>query len=64
MSRASSTKTAQHRVDLEHAFQMGYECGYSGPNETNCDFRIFSSPEFTKEWERGKLHGETAKRTS
>lgn len=44
----------QRAVDLAHAFDMGYDCGINGANAVNCDFRIFSAPEFTKAWESGK----------
>jgi hypothetical protein len=37
-----------------YAYKMGYDCAKNGANETNCHFPIFSSPENTKEWERGK----------
>lgn len=45
---------AQHLADLAYAEEMGYDCGLNGPNETNCHFAIFSSPEFTRAWDRGK----------
>lgn len=45
----------------EKAYKLGFDCGLNGSNLTNCDFRIFSTPEFTKEWERGKLDGENVK---
>ena len=61
--KASEKKpsAAQKKVDLEHVFEMGYDCGLNGPSTTNCDFRLFSSAEFTKEWEEGKRKGENAK---
>lgn len=42
-------------------YKLGYDCGLNGANTTNCDFRIFSTPENTKEWERGNKDGEMAK---
>ena len=40
--------------ELQNAYEMGKDNAINGSNETNCDFRIFSSPEKTKEWERGR----------
>ena len=41
-------------ITANYAYQMGYDCGRYGPNEINCNFRIFSSIENTVAWERGK----------
>jgi len=41
-----------------YAYRMGYRCGVNGADETNCHFSIFSTPENTKEWERGKNDAE------
>jgi hypothetical protein len=46
---------------LQYAYRMGHDCGLNGPNKTNCHFRIFSTREFTNEWERGKTAGEAEK---
>lgn len=46
------------------AYTAGYDCGLNGANETNCLFSIFSSPEGTKEWQRGKFDGEAARSCS
>lgn len=46
-----------------YAYQMGYDCGLNGSNLTNCSFAIFSTPENTKEWERGKKDAELSKDT-
>lgn len=40
--------------NLDYAYKMGHDCGLNGADETNCHFSIFSSPENTKEWEKGK----------
>ena len=53
---------AQDRVDLEYAESMGYDAGLNGANTVNSHFAIFSEPEFTKAWERGKARGD-AERT-
>lgn len=48
-------------MDTKAAYSFGYDAGLNGPNEINCSFRIFSDPEFTKAWERGKAKGEKEK---
>lgn len=35
------------------AYELGVDKAKNGPNETNCNFSIFSKPEFTRAWERG-----------
>ncbi|MFQ5539213.1 MAG: hypothetical protein ACE5FB_02345 [Candidatus Binatia bacterium] len=40
-----------------HAYEMGLDCGRNGPNETNCDFRIFSEEFYTLAWDLGKEKG-------
>lgn len=59
--RMAKLLTAQGHVDLDHAESMGYDCGKNGANETNCHFAIFSAPEFTKAWERGKARADAEK---
>jgi len=49
------------QAELEHAYQMGYDCGKNGPNTTNCHFVIFSRSEKTRAWERGKRDAEKAR---
>ena len=46
------------KADIEYAYNMGLDCGKNGANETNCHFSIFSNPQNTKEWERGKHDAE------
>lgn len=46
------------KIDEEHAERMGYDCGKNGPNETNCHFSLFSLPELTRAWERGKARAQ------
>lgn len=43
----------------EYAYEMGRDCAVNGANLTNCHFSIFSSPENTRAWERGKRDAET-----
>jgi hypothetical protein len=50
--------TEQH----SHEYLMGYDCGLNGPNTTNCSFKLFSTPEKTKQWELGKKVGELRKK--
>ena len=38
----------------KHAYLMGKDCAKNGANEVNCSFRIFSTPEKTKAWEKGR----------
>ena len=42
-------------------YKAGYQCGMIGANNVNCNFQLFSTPEKTKEWERGKKDAEKAK---
>lgn len=48
-------------VVQSNAYEAGYDNGMNGANPTNCDFRIFGSPESTREWERGKEQAEIDK---
>ena len=45
----------------EYAYKQGFDCGNNGANDDNCDYTIFSCPENTAEWERGKKSGEQSK---
>lgn len=42
------------QITEEYAEKMGRDCRDYGPNTTNCNFALFSRPELTKAWERGK----------
>ena len=42
----------------DYAYRMGRDCAVNGPNTTNCHHSIFSSPESTRAWERGKRDAE------
>lgn len=48
-------------VKPAQAYEYGVECGELGATVENCHFSIFSTPENTKEWERGKADGEKAR---
>jgi hypothetical protein len=39
---------------IKQAFEAGRDCGLNGPNEKNCDFRLFCTPEHTSAWENGR----------
>lgn len=52
------------KKNKEYAYKMGYDCGMNGSNLTNSNFAIFSTPENTKEWERGKKEAEIIKEKS
>jgi hypothetical protein len=43
-------------------YQCGYDAGLNGSNTENSNFSIFSTPERTKEWERGKKVGEAKRK--
>lgn len=49
------------KIDEEYAYNAGYDSGRNGSNQENCDFRIFSTPENTKAWERGRAKAEEEK---
>lgn len=54
---------AERRIDAEQAgwrraYDAGYDCGQNGPNEKNCHFGLFATPQMTKAWERGKADAE------
>jgi hypothetical protein len=40
-----------------HAYEMGLDCGRNGPNQENCDHRIFSEEIYTLAWDIGKEKG-------
>ncbi len=46
------------QTDLKYAYECGKDCAINGANLNNCNFRIFSSVEMCKEWERGKKENE------
>jgi hypothetical protein len=48
-------------ITTQQAYDLGYDCGLNGPNDHNCVFKIFSSPENTQSWEKGKAMGELEK---
>ena len=39
-------------------YKAGYDCGLNGADVINSDFRLFATPEQTKEWEQGKRDAE------
>lgn len=42
-------------------YLAGIDCGLNGPSTINSHFGIFSTPEKTREWERGKAEGDRRK---
>lgn len=44
------------------AYILGYKCGLNGPNETNCHYSLFGTPELTQAWERGKADAEAGRK--
>lgn len=39
--------------ELKYCEKMGYDSVINGANTTNCNFRIFSTKEKMRAWERG-----------
>ncbi len=46
-------KSTQEMTE-EKAKSFGKDYAINGANETNCHFSIFSTPEFTRAWEKGR----------
>ena len=44
-------------MDKKEAYDLGFDCGTNGANTINCNHTIFSNPEYTKAWEKGKKEG-------
>ena len=49
------------RHNEDSAYVAGYDCGMNGADDKNCHFSIFSSPENTMAWEKGKREAERCK---
>ena len=49
----SMLKSTQEMTE-EKAKSFGKDYAINGANETNCHFSIFSTPEFTRAWEKGR----------
>ncbi len=47
------------RRTLEEAYNAGYDCGKQGPNEGNCHFTLFFSPEMSLAWDQGKFDADS-----
>jgi len=43
-------------------YDAGYNCGCTGPTESNCNFMWFATPDLTREWDRGKADGDKYRR--
>ncbi len=43
-----------------HAYEMGLDCGRNGPNQENCDHRIFSEEFYTLAWDLGFRLGQVS----
>jgi hypothetical protein len=39
---------------VEDSYRMGWDYAINGPNDRNCRFRLFATPEHTRAWEKGK----------
>ena len=44
------------------AYDAGHDAALRGPNEMNCNFRLFATRELTAAWERGNRAGLKAKK--
>ncbi len=53
--------TAKEKQSKSVSWKLGYDAGLNKPNEINCNYAIFSSPEKTKEWEAGNQTGKIDK---
>lgn len=65
--RVKSAKDVEEylkNMEKDYPYKMGFDCGKKGANTKNCHFSIFSTPEKTKEWERGKADSEKKRRSS
>ncbi len=47
------------RRNLKEAYNAGYDCVEQGPNERNCHFALFSSPEMSRAWDQGKFDADS-----
>jgi hypothetical protein len=46
---------------VKDAYRMGRDYATNGPNQDNCHFRLFSTPEHLQAWEKGKVDAATGK---
>lgn len=46
---------------IEQAERAGYHAGRDSPNQINCHFTFFATPELTKAWESGNARGKAEK---
>lgn len=49
--------------DPDYAYRMGFDCGMTKPNETNCHFSLFATKELMEAWSRGKARAERERTT-
>jgi hypothetical protein len=40
---------------IDDSCRMGRDYALNGPNDCNCRFHLFATPEHTRAWERGKV---------
>lgn len=55
----SRFKSIFRRLEVQRGscYAKGWDAAVNGPNEDNCHFSIFSTPENTREWEAGNDAG-------
>ena len=46
---------------VEDAYRMGRDYQANGPNQQNCYFRLFATPDHTRAWEKGKADAAAGK---
>lgn len=51
-------ETRKESMKETKEYKAGYDCEMHGANVINCNFRLFATPEKTKDWEQGKIDGE------
>jgi hypothetical protein len=56
-----SNEAMKPLANVEDAYRMGRDYVLSGPNEDNCHFRLFATPDNTRAWEKGKIDAATGK---
>jgi hypothetical protein len=55
-----SLELMQPTVPTVHdSYRMGRDYALNGPNNSNCRFRLFATPEHTRAWEKGRCDART-----
>ena len=43
--------------EIKTPYEAGFDAGVNSPNEDNCNYSWFNTPENTKQWEMGNKAG-------